>query len=1089
MRAARPLVVRELEARGFDVWRCGEAPFVQDVIRRSHGTKAVPPALRCILLATMAVAPPTLPFNGVQSETMHVVVLRVISTSLRAGANSSNILARGYRRRYRGENGSAVHAALDVENIFPSSLVNELLTKPWEDLLSAIGDDAMAHLLSTAVVLVPLVNGCFYQLAGPLLTTSLKAKAWAKKAAAAAREPLLAVEKEAMETAAAALAEEEERDGEDAMAEKEEEEERRDGGSRSAAARSSRGGTAAPSAVAPAAATATAAEAHAKRARDSSARPSASDVIPRASILYAASFATRAGLPRRHALQQHMPPSNSNARRLLHRVMLLPLGAPPPGAAGAPLPTPPRRLSLPRQLRGNVVNLFREVLERARRFDCATLLRRHCPLPDALHRYPPIVVGGAAAPPTTIPTTKPPPTPNAAMELAALLGGEAPHGTVCNFLVACTRALLPDALWGSAHNCAAFERGVALVVGMHRHEKCTLARAMHGMRSSSMPWQSTSLTTRWISWLFNELLLPLLRAHFYITEAEGRSQRVLYYRKPVWAAISSIRLRTLSKGEHPMFAALTRSSAARILSASTRRFGVALMRFAPKGSRATKVRTIMNLSSWSRAAVDPLASLRNADNSEATSKLSHTRKRRRRMIPTNQALSEVFEVLKHEWFANSSLRGASVRNLNDVFKSLEAYLAPLHKRPGGIPKLYLVAADVTSCYDNIPPDRLLKVLKGVITSDVYTLHRHMVVIPKPSLGVIRMQVLTSVEPHSCMRTKLRYADIASELASARYHDVIFVDGVEERRITREEIWNQLKEHLKRNIVVFRNCFLRQRVGIPQGSVLSSLLCNMYYARVLEVALDCAPAEPCKTLLRMTDDFLFITTSFEIARDFASTLIDGNSELRSAGCVINPTKTVLSFAMDGSCKEAFWLPWCGLCIHTASGRIRVDYSRLDECPLREQLNVISVRREHGCVGISDIGVAAALTKKVVDFLKPTIVPVLLSRTLNDGETVASNFASTCALALVKLRIYAAVLGALSHVNVALLEWAVDWAVSLVRRRVAQCALSDTDLRLVARRAFRSGQSLRFPPSWSAADTLDPAVRRAVDRAAARMLSYE
>jgi telomerase reverse transcriptase len=1052
MRASRPLVVRELEARGFLVWQCAEAPFVQDVLRRSHTEQAVPLALRCILLATTALAPPPLPFNGVQTTSMHVVVLRVISASLRMGADSSNILAHGYRTRRDCELGSAVHAALDVENIFPSSLVNELLTKPWEELLSAIGDDAMAHLLSTAVVLVPLANGCFYQLAGPLLTTTLKAKAWAKTA-----------EKKGGEDAAAAVAV------------KVVEEERRDGGG----SRSSRAGAAAPSAVAAAAATA---EAHAKRARGSGKRPSTSDAIPRASILYAASFATRAGLPRRHALQQHMPPSNSNARRLLRRVMLLPLGAaaPSPGAASAaPLPTPPRRLGLPRRLRGNVVTLFREVLERARRFDCAALLRRHCPLPDALrHRRP---LGGTAA------TTTTRPTPNAAQQLAALLGGVAPHNAVRDFLIACAGALLPDALWGSAHNCAAFERGVALIVGMHRHEKCTLARVMHGVRSAAMPWQSPSLTTRWISWVFNELLLPLLRAHFYITEAEGRSQRVLYYRKPVWAAISSTRLRALSEGEQPMFAALTRSSAARILSAPTRQFGVALMRFAPKGSHATKVRTIMNLSSWSRAAVDPLASLRKSDSCATPSLSSHAKKKWR--SSTNRRLADVFEILKYEWFANAALQGASVRNLDDIFKSLDSYLAPLHQRPGGVPPLYIVAADVTSCYDNIPPDRLLQVLKGVIQSDVYMLHSHTVVIPKPSLGVMRMQKLTSVEPQSRMRTKLRYADIAAELATKRYHDVVFVDGVEERRISQQAIRKQLKEHLTRNIVTFRNCFLRQRIGIPQGSVLSSLLCNIYYARVLEVALNCEMVDPCKTLLRMTDDFLFITTSFDVAKKFASTLIDGNPTLRNAGCVINPAKTVLSFTMDGCCKEPFWLPWCGLRIHTASARIRSDYARLNECSLREQLNIVAVHREHGSVGIGGTGADAALAKKMVDFMKPTIVPVLLSSTVNDGESVASNFASTCTLAAVKLRVYATVLRAVSHLNVALLEWSVDWALSLVRRRVVKCALSDSDLRVVARRAFRcSNHSLLFPPSWLEEDVLDPCVQRAVDQAIARMLLY-
>ena len=40
---------------------------------------------------------------------------------------------------------------------------------------------------------------------------------------------------------------------------------------------------------------------------------------------------------------------------------------------------------------------------------------------------------------------------------------------------------------------------------------------------------------RWVRWLIAELVIPLLRAHFYCTETESHRLRVFYYRKGVWA--------------------------------------------------------------------------------------------------------------------------------------------------------------------------------------------------------------------------------------------------------------------------------------------------------------------------------------------------------------------------------------------------------------------------------------------------------------------------------------------------------------------------------------------------------------------------
>lgn len=42
------------------------------------------------------------------------------------------------------------------------------------------------------------------------------------------------------------------------------------------------------------------------------------------------------------------------------------------------------------------------------------------------------------------------------------------------------------------------------------------------------------LLGRWVQWLFDGLVIPALRAHFYATESSTHKNRVFYYRKPLW---------------------------------------------------------------------------------------------------------------------------------------------------------------------------------------------------------------------------------------------------------------------------------------------------------------------------------------------------------------------------------------------------------------------------------------------------------------------------------------------------------------------------------------------------------------------------
>jgi hypothetical protein len=42
---------------------------------------------------------------------------------------------------------------------------------------------------------------------------------------------------------------------------------------------------------------------------------------------------------------------------------------------------------------------------------------------------------------------------------------------------------------------------------------------------------------QWIRWMMNELIIPLIKNHFYVTESAVHKNKVFYFRKPLWKQI------------------------------------------------------------------------------------------------------------------------------------------------------------------------------------------------------------------------------------------------------------------------------------------------------------------------------------------------------------------------------------------------------------------------------------------------------------------------------------------------------------------------------------------------------------------------
>jgi len=157
---------------------------------------------------------------------------------------------------------------------------------------------------------------------------------------------------------------------------------------------------------------------------------------------------------------------------------------------------------------------------------------------------------------------------------------------------------------------------------------------------------------------------------------------------------------------------------------------------------------------------------------------------------------------------------------------------------------------------------------------------------------------------------------------------VFVDGVVRRYEGKRRMTNLLEEHIQSNLVQIGKTLYRQKQGIPQGSIVSSLLCNLFYAEMEEKVLSSVKTGE-SLLLRLIDDFLLITTNEETARQFMRVLHAG---LPDYGVTIKREKSVVNFDMVIDGHRITRLPlksdflYCGQSINTHNLNLSKDPAR-------------------------------------------------------------------------------------------------------------------------------------------------------------------
>ncbi|XP_058474618.1 telomerase reverse transcriptase [Solea solea] len=505
-------------------------------------------------------------------------------------------------------------------------------------------------------------------------------------------------------------------------------------------------------------------------------------------------------------------------------------------------------------------------------------------------------------------------------ELISLLHQHcAPH-RVYLFVRECLSAVIPHELWGSDHNRVIFFARVRVFLCSGKSEKLSLAELLWKMKVNDCDWLKISKTGRFppselsyrtqilgqfLAWLVDGYIVSLVRACFYVTECVGQKNALRFYRHEIWAKLQDLAFRGhLSKGQ---MEELTPAQVASLPKTTV----ISRLRFIPKSDGMRPITRVIG--------ADPKTRLYQG------------------------RVRDLLDMLRACVCSSPSLLGSTVWGMTDIHNVLRS-LAPAQKdKPS---PLYFVKVDVSGAYESLPHDKLIEVVGQALSpvqEELFTIRRFAKIWSDSHEGLKRAFVRQADLLEDNMGSTNMKGFVMSLQKKGKVHHAILVEQHFCSDLHGKDASQFFTQMLTGSIVQFGKKTYRQCRGIPQGSVVSSLLCCLCYGHMENVLFkDIIKNKRC--LMRLVDDFLLITPDFQEAQNFLEVLLAGVPQY---GLVVNPQKVVLNFQLSGnvsSCPNIRVLPlhclfpWCGLLLDTHTLDVYKDYSSYAGLSLRYSLTL-------------------------------------------------------------------------------------------------------------------------------------------------------
>lgn len=396
------------------------------------------------------------------------------------------------------------------------------------------------------------------------------------------------------------------------------------------------------------------------------------------------------------------------------------------------------------------------------------------------------------------------------------------------------------------------------------------------------------LLAEFVYYLFDSFLMPLVRSNFHVTESGAHRNRLFYFRQDIWQQISEP---TMAELKANLFEELETEKVRAKLASRT--FGFSHVRLLPK---AVGFRPITNLR-----------------------RRPYVWQNGKRILgrSINSAIAPAFRVLNYEKSTHQVELGCSLFSVGDIYPKLKEFTSrQISAGQGGQP-LYLAKVDVQACFDTVPQEHLLRVVTALLSSDEYHVENHAEVKPPQVVGqrqeLVNTKAVIKFSALARPANKFGHEGLESHEPNDQ-GNVIAVGPLGHQSHDKRTIAELLREHVEYNIVKIGRKYYRQKNGIPQGSVLSSLLCNFFYGSLEKDILNFTRRAD-TILIRLIDDFLLVSLDQGVAIRFLQLMHQG---IPDYGISVKAEKSLVSFDchVNGQqvprCQNKEF-PYCGLLI--------------------------------------------------------------------------------------------------------------------------------------------------------------------------------
>lgn len=643
----------------------------------------------------------------------------------------------------------------------------------------------------------------------------------------------------------------------------------------------------------------------------------------------------------------------------------------------------------PRRMRGESSRLVKKIFRQHQSCSYSQLLRHYCPVystnseassvwSEAVSSSPP---GTACLVTQVLPSdslsTKPvSPLPKQYDSDTSFLAHATPVSRVAAFCRAVLCSLLPGDVFGKGQpghaNLEMVLRKVDDFVCMRRFESISLHQVVQGLRISVIEWLSLpgkinkkisksdyskrlEILHEFVYYVFDSLLIPLVRAHFYVTETSTRRNRLYYFRQDVWRKLSEPSLASLRL---TMYSSIRPGEARAKL--QSRSLGYSSLRLLPK-ARGTR----------------PITNLKRRPLKLASGKRVLGQSINNQLVP-------LFSVLNYQRMSDASPLGSAMLSVGELHRRVADFKNIIS--PGS--RLFFAKVDVKSCFDSIPQDHLLGIIENLISESSYRTSKHVELktLDNGQRGneTIKRKYTGIARPAD--ESAVVSAASASRIVAQKHH-VVMADLGYDRVWTRDSLLEMLHDHIADSIVKVGKKYMKQVDGIPQGSCLSSLLCSYFYGAFERNELAFLDPQSC-LLLRMIDDFLLVTTDSTLARRFLEVMATGD---RRYGIQVNADKSLVNFdvAIHGHklprIRDGSAFPFLGKSINMQTLELGRGWETNDEY-ISNTLTVEKGSRP-----------GDALKSKISKWLKIRMYSMVLDMSLNSRlqvvSTLAGNFCET------------------------------------------------------------------------------------------------